>query len=114
MSATTFDLSDFAGSAITIGTRVKVWDADPGLPDYDVRKVVGTVISISPWEFDYERDADGVTDLSSSPEVTVRFDDGVVEKFNTSEWEWSVAYYESNPTAGKVEELDVIGPEDEA
>lgn len=110
------ELTDFDGRRIEIGTRVRMYDYEPGHPDYRSDNhswYQGEVIDLGEWDGDCD---DEGRSIQIPPYVTVRWNDGQSSEFPTSEWEFEYSvtadWPELIPALGKVEELAVIGPPD--
>jgi hypothetical protein len=88
-------IKDESGNEIKVGTKVRYWDHPSQEP--------GEVIEIS--DFDGDIDDDTGRSILFAPEIKVRYADGSVESYSTSEW-WSEPGW--NRSEGKCEELMVV------
>lgn len=113
------ELVDFDSRRIEIGTRVRLWDFEPGHPDWTenltpLSNYTGEVIDLGEWDGDVDEDG---RSIQIPPYVTVRWDGGGSSEFITSEWDFEYRsiiddWPEQWPVLGKVEELAVIGSPD--
>ena len=95
-----FTITDFDGRPLTVGTRVKVYDADLDV-SFDVDALVGIVTDLG--DFDGDVNDEG-RPIPIYPRLTVRFDDGTTERFDTGEWRWS----QCDEPSGKCEDVDAL------
>lgn len=94
-------LTDFNGRPITVGTKVRHWDASTDEP-------IGVVVDLGEWDGDHD---DEGRSIAIVPRITVQWTDGNATHYVTSEWEGTTQANltgdESHMT-GKVEEVNVV------
>lgn len=108
-----YELRDFDGRLIKVGTSVRIFDFDPTHPDFErPGAYVGRVVEIEEWDGDVDDDG---RSISIPPRVVVEWQDGSRDTYSSSEWEFETrrdwdGWLWEEPVLGKVEELAVIGP----
>jgi hypothetical protein len=108
-----YELRDFDGRLIEVGTPVRIFDFDPTHPDFKrPNTYMGRVVEIDDWDGDVDEDG---RPISIPPNVIVEWQDGSQEFYASSEWEWTTVPSEDGwperwPVLGRVEDLAVIGP----
>jgi hypothetical protein len=111
MTEFTVTVLDFEGKEIKVGTKVRFYE-DPPTPNWNIAEV----IEIS----DFEGDVDDNTGQSimNPPSIKIKYGEGSVEEYSTSEWEFKEGRMipgpdgdpepEWNAATGKCEELMVV------
>jgi hypothetical protein len=94
-----FTLTDGDGNPLHVGTRVVPWDAK-GVG------VIGTVTDLGEWDGDYSDEMERA--VAIPPRITVEWDDGRRDSFESSEWEWPTRFHDYTGGTGVVDDVTVV------
>jgi len=94
---------DFDGASIEVGTIVRLWDYTSKHSEWGQwDKYVGIVTDLGEWDGDV--DSEG-RNIGIAPRVTVKFFNGAIESFPTTEWAMAQRWMDDLPDRGEVEEI---------